>query len=242
MTNRRGYIAIPRDLGPDHPKFGALWSDPHDRARAYLDLVSLAAWRPRRQHFPDLGCHVELDVGEVLVSIRFLATRFRWTTKKVRGWLELCKREELLRARRKTRAGTVYVVVPFEAFRPAGAAEGTAKGTTRTHQGQAGGTPRAQNEEVQRIAEELPKPEARGRARDDGGGSDRLEIARGTFISNSLQPGGAFGILPGAKLAELRAQAASAESEEALYELEETCAQLVAALEAQPTAQAQRFS
>lgn len=116
-----------------------LWLEQREFSRfeAWLDVLQLAAWKPWRhitQHGP-----IDLQRGEFVASLRYLADRWEWSVKKVRTWLDTLTKWARLRAQQKTDAGTVYLVVNYDRYqsteKPEGTPKGTPQGIERAQQG-----------------------------------------------------------------------------------------------------------
>ena len=118
---------------------------PFGRWRARWDLIQRAAYAPH----DDDG--VQLERGEVRVSINFLAARWGWTPKQVRTFLARLADSETIALVRRTAKGSVYRVSNYDAYQsptgghPEGHSEGHStdvenKGVTDTG-GTPGGTP-----------------------------------------------------------------------------------------------------
>lgn len=108
---RKGYLRCYRkSMDADDP----LWSaTPFDPWRARWDIIQRAAFV---RYTDDDG--VDLDRGQVRVSIGFLAQRWGWTIKKVRGFVTKLVAMETIKLDRRTREGSVYDVVNYEQFQP----------------------------------------------------------------------------------------------------------------------------
>jgi hypothetical protein len=69
---------------------------PYSRKEAWLDLIDLAAREPHRVF--NKGRPIELKTGQLLVPLSEMQTRWNWTEKAVRHFLEmLLKYGRLLR-------------------------------------------------------------------------------------------------------------------------------------------------
>jgi hypothetical protein len=97
MTNR-GTLRISREL-VDHPTFDG---DTFDRRSAWLWLLSEAAWANYRKTAN--GIALDLVRGELAVSERYLAQRWRWDKSRVRRFLEKLTAEQMIE--RRTVSGT----------------------------------------------------------------------------------------------------------------------------------------
>ena len=97
MSKSPGYIAISRkayatDIWWKEPRVFSKWE-------AWEDLIQMAAWKDDTEREMPQG-QVVIKRGEVAVSRRVLAARWKWTEKAVRTFL--AEAEE--RARRKARS------------------------------------------------------------------------------------------------------------------------------------------
>ena len=97
------------------------------RWEAWVDVIQLAAFKPSRFPTTHYGT-LELQRGEFVASRRFLAKRWGWTEKRVRVWLAAVLDGARIRAQRETEAGTVYLIVNYDAYQSTPDAEGPAKG------------------------------------------------------------------------------------------------------------------
>lgn len=131
-----GYVKISRKAYAHDP----YWLEPRKFSRweAWEDMIQMAAFR---KHTRTVGREfVTLERGEFLSSIRYLAKRWRWTVKGVRGFLEMLLRSERIRAQRTAQVGTVYLLANYGHYQGRGTPKGTPKGTTRAHLGHTLGT------------------------------------------------------------------------------------------------------
>ena len=173
-----GYFIISRKMHATDP----FWNEdrPRTRYEAWEDIIASAAYVQHRRMVN--GTVVELNRGEFLASLRFLAKRWKWSVKRVRIYLELLVKMERIAPREETAQGTIFFLPKYDEYQkgadwgnaggtgegtpengvtaplpPAsGGAEGTptgtATGTIGAHLGHTEGTPRAQRE-VREIPE-----------------------------------------------------------------------------------------
>lgn len=127
----RGHIKLARKLFADHP----FWTEKRtfSRFEAWVDCIQLAQYKPY-VHVTSEGA-VALQRGEFVASLRWLAGRWGWSVKKVRGFATIAQRTGLFRAQRTAHAGTVYLIVNYDVYQGEGTPEGTDKGTARAQQG-----------------------------------------------------------------------------------------------------------
>lgn len=95
------WIAI--DVGMlDHPVVG--WKQPvtpadpkkkaASRCEAWLDLIRFARWKAGAAD--NQGSTVYVERGELMASLSFLATRWNWTVKQVRGFMQRLENEMMV--------------------------------------------------------------------------------------------------------------------------------------------------
>lgn len=134
-----GYIPISRRIF-DH----RFWKKPREFSdfEAWVDMIQSAAWAP---HEKAIGSQlIHLDRGEVLVSLRYLAERWRWSLKRVRRWVDGCLKAGEIRAQRETQKGQIYLLVNYSHYNPEGHSESAGKGTRGAQPGHSWGTAGAQ--------------------------------------------------------------------------------------------------
>ena len=117
----------------DNPMFG---TEPFDRRSAFVWLIENAAFEDGRIWVS--GKRVDLQRGQLCVSIRFMARAWNWDEKKVRRFLDRGKKEEIFAA--DTAAGqtliTIYNYNKYQSSRD-GAAADTAAETPQERRGDA---------------------------------------------------------------------------------------------------------
>lgn len=100
-ANPGNWIALSRDVR-EHPIVGAGQPvKPHDPSRgawsrmeAWIDLCCLAQWKPSRIN--NKGEVMTLDVGQLMGARDFLAPRWNWSEKTVRGYLDRLEAEGMI--------------------------------------------------------------------------------------------------------------------------------------------------
>jgi hypothetical protein len=99
----RGYIRFYRSIF-EHQLFRP---EPFTEREAWTWLLCTAAWKPRRQR---LGEHlVELDRGELVGALRFLAEKWGWSRGKVERYLIRLKNDAMIETRTETGITVVRV-------------------------------------------------------------------------------------------------------------------------------------
>lgn len=99
-----GWIKLHRDI-QDH----WLWKDePYDKARAWIDLIMLANWEDKKTAFK--GEIVTCKRGDVNLSFLHLADRWKWSTWKVRNFIELLEKDGMVTTSRTTHRTTITIV------------------------------------------------------------------------------------------------------------------------------------
>jgi len=127
MSSPRWTPAYDQLFQPDHH----LADGAACRRWAWLDLCHMAAWR---DYTRILGSTViDLKRGEVVASIRYLADRWRWPTKKVRIFLDILQHPSIakLETVRGTSKGTVYRIAKYDTYANPGHRSGHSEGQER---------------------------------------------------------------------------------------------------------------
>ncbi len=84
--------------------------DPASRLHAWLDLCQMATHKPRKVR------HLSLERGQVIVSLRSLAKRWRWHLSSVQRFISELKVSTALRTVGETPQGTIYHVVNYDTY------------------------------------------------------------------------------------------------------------------------------
>lgn len=124
----------------DHP---VLSGDVASRVHAFSDLVGMAEHTATKRRVGSVL--VELQRGEFLASVRYLAERWSWSKAKVQRFLGCLERESMVSTVSETASGTVYLVVNYDAYQ--GAEDGD-RDTKRDGDGTPTGQARDKVEEV----------------------------------------------------------------------------------------------
>lgn len=106
-----GFIKISRKMfdGMDE-----IWSDPEDRfdkRSAWIDLIQMAAWKPYLYRGRD-----QLQRGEFVASVRFLAERWKWPKSTVLDYLNMLKKAGRITGQRAGHLGTVYLLDKYDTY------------------------------------------------------------------------------------------------------------------------------
>lgn len=109
-VSERGVFAVDRGIW-DHDVLVS--ADPFSRREAWLWLLSEAAWKPHKRRIA--GKTIEVQRGQVAASLRFMASKWRWTEARVRRFLASLISSEMVDA--KTDAGlTVVTICNYDAY------------------------------------------------------------------------------------------------------------------------------
>ncbi len=99
--SERGYIRFYRSIFT-HPVFKP---EPFTEREAWTWLITKAAWKPIQQR---LGEHlIDLDRGETVGAVRYLADEWQWSKGKVERYLERLKKQGML----DTKTGTGITII-----------------------------------------------------------------------------------------------------------------------------------
>jgi hypothetical protein len=162
-----GYIRVSRKtFRPEDP----FWGEPREFSRfeAWIDLIALAAWKPRT--LLEKGLHVHLDRGQLLGSERFFEQRWGWSRGKVRRFLDLLASDAWRRIELKTdhsaaKLGAILTVVNYERYQASPASDepllGPVTNHWRTTDSTSDGPKRKKVEELkknEKAVEDAPRP------------------------------------------------------------------------------------
>ncbi|NEV75518.1 hypothetical protein DYI24_00280 [Rhodopseudomonas sp. BR0C11] len=125
--SERGYIRFYRSIFT-HPAFR---KEAFTEREAWVWLCAKAAWKPVRQR---AGDHVvDLDRGEVVGAVRYLAAEWQWTRGKVERFISRLKNEEMI----ETRTGTGVTVITIRNYSDYQGDDSSGGTTTVSDSGQA---------------------------------------------------------------------------------------------------------
>ena len=151
-----------------------LWLEHREfsRAEAFLDLLQLAAYAHTRRLVK--GVLLDFLPGQLCGSERYLATRWNWSTKKVRNFLALLEVDHMV-IREKKREGSKLTIVNYESYNDGG----ITKEAPKTQTGSTLEAARSQIKEVEegKEGEESFPPAAAGGATPPKG-SDQSQADR----------------------------------------------------------------
>lgn len=95
---------------PDHWLAPTKWY-PASKRDAWLDLCQMATWQPRETKSSGI-----IQRGELVVSIRTLAARWKWSKDSVNRFKTSLHLRTALETVRETPDGTVYRIVNYETY------------------------------------------------------------------------------------------------------------------------------
>lgn len=125
-----GYFVVHRQVF-DHVDFA---DEPFTEREAWLWLISEAAWKPKTVRVGSAGGTVTLERGEIAHSLRFLAEKWQWSVKRVRGFLDRSEKTGRI-SRKRAHDGAVLTICNYDKFQLGGHTEGQSEGTRRAHEG-----------------------------------------------------------------------------------------------------------
>ena len=114
------------------------WTEQREfsRAEAWLDLLNIVEF-VRSSKFIR-GKRIDVEVGEVIASGRYLAERWQWSHKRVRNFLADLERAQQI-TQRRAQGENIITLVNYayynSSIKPTGTPEGTSKGTDGAHRG-----------------------------------------------------------------------------------------------------------
>lgn len=136
-----GYFVIHRQVF-EHVDFA---DEPFTEREAWMWLISEAAWKPTRVRCGSGS--VMLERGELAHSLRFMADKWKWSIKRVRGFLDRSEKRERI-TRKRAHDGAVITICNYNKYQLQGHTEGQSQGTARAHEGH-------KEEEVKKVIQEI---------------------------------------------------------------------------------------
>lgn len=136
MTER-GFIALARGI-LDHPVVGA--QKPYTVTEAWLWLLLEAGYKPRRVCISNgrTATPITLERGQLSHSIRYMASAWGWTIKRVRTFLNRLENDTQIGTQTDT-LQTIITICNYERYQSPepeeGTQTGTQKGTQRARKG-----------------------------------------------------------------------------------------------------------
>lgn len=120
-----GWIRLERSINEHW-----IWQDA-EYLRAWLDLLILANYEDKK--IPYKGKVITCKRGDVNLSISALASRWGWSRRKAKRFLDLLECDGMVTTKSTTHRTTV-TIVKYGFFQDSGTTKGTTKGTTSAQQ------------------------------------------------------------------------------------------------------------
>ena len=129
----RGYIKIFRKLFRDHE----FWKEKriYSKAEAWIDLLQSARWKDEPEKLIDKRGSYILELGDIYISDRYLAKRWRWSTKKVRNFLTYLIERESIKYKIRSSRRTIITIINLKSYLGWGTTEGITEEPQRNHRG-----------------------------------------------------------------------------------------------------------
>ena len=112
MTNnkKKGYVLLWRSLF-DNPLFDD--GQPYDKRSAWCELIAMANHKSNTVEYN--GGTIDIKRGQRLTSIRKLAKSWNWSENRVRRYLSLLERHNMIETNR-TKGGTIITIVNYNTY------------------------------------------------------------------------------------------------------------------------------
>ena len=119
---KQGYISLARGI-QDHPVVGS--RQPYTRFDAWLWLLFDAAWKERRVRVSNgrSAAYITIQRGQLTHSRGFLASRWGWSVKAVRTFLDRLETDHMI-GRQTGQLQTVITICKYESYQNADSARG----------------------------------------------------------------------------------------------------------------------
>lgn len=118
-----GFFTIEREL-LEHP----IWmEEPFTKGQAWVDLIGRANFKSRERFYG--GRCITIERGQLIVSHKGLASRWRWSEHKVRNYLRALTEAKMVSVE-GTPLGTLITVENYTKYQRQGRASGSTEGQT----------------------------------------------------------------------------------------------------------------
>ena len=125
---RQGFVYLERQIRDNW-----VWNKkPFSQGQAWIDMIMMAGYEDKTISFD--GGPMQIRCGEFVTSMRKLAERWGWSTKKVSRFLNDLERDQMVSQNRTSRRTTVFIV-NYSTFQRLGNTRGNSKETLRKHRG-----------------------------------------------------------------------------------------------------------
>lgn len=84
------------------------------KAEAWIDMIAMASFRDREILVG--RTRIQLERGELLASVRFLAKRWRWGRDVVHAFIKDAEKADEIAAKTRTPEGHTYVIVKYDEY------------------------------------------------------------------------------------------------------------------------------
>lgn len=122
--SKQGYVSIHRSL-QEH----WLWNEkPFDKKSAWIDLLLMVNYKDNKIMFDNEL--IEIRRGERITSIKKLCDRWGWSNTKVRNFLKVLEKDNMISLKIAPQKATVISIVNYNKFQDTN----TTKNTTETSQ------------------------------------------------------------------------------------------------------------
>lgn len=142
-----------------------LWKETREfsRAEAWLDLLYLVEF----VHSSKLirGKWIDVRVGELVASGRYLAKRWGWSHKKARNFLEMLEQAHQI-TQRRAHGENIITLVNYRVYNGVDTQKGTPKGTLKGTEGAQGGHKYKESKEGKEITPSNARPREEGFTRE----------------------------------------------------------------------------
>ena len=121
-----GWIAVSRSIQESW-----VWNDKKDTGSAWIDMIMMANFKEKK--FYVKGTMIDCKPGQFFTSLAHLALRWKWSTKKVRHYLNTLNSDGMIYFQTSPR-GTLITIVnyaKYQAFVEVGGKQRTRKSNDR---------------------------------------------------------------------------------------------------------------
>ncbi len=126
--SKNGFIKVDRGLFRN-----SFWTETrvYSRAEAWIDLIQSARFEAKQEFIKNKM--IDVQRGEVPISLRYLENRWKWGNTKVRNYLKMLTDLGMITSRQH-RGQTIVTLVKYEDFNGKQQKDNTLNNTVATHQ------------------------------------------------------------------------------------------------------------
>ncbi len=177
----RGYIGLFRKFFEHN-----FWTKKrkYSEAEAWIDLLQMARWKDEPVTLMDDRGQYVLDIGDIHASLRFLGTRWKWSTKKVSHFLSILIQDGSIKFKIRNSVRSIIHITKLKTYMNWIKGERNTEETLRKHSGNTEETKKKKGNKEKKENVDLKFEEIWKRYPNKDGKKDALKHFRATVKGN----------------------------------------------------------